>query len=354
MKRFRCMLQQVKRRYEIEMWERFMHSSLPSRCESRFDAMKVDASQQIPHSPANSEQFNRLQNLFDKSFKAARVGIWECTLPDETLTWTDTVYELFELEPRSPLVREATVALYLPESRRMLTEVRSAAIKDGEGFTLDAQIVTAKGNPRWIRITAIVERVDGQPVRIFGMKQDITAEKTLFEHIRCLAETDPVTGLASRTRFEAAFDEAVTAGPPAQKALLLIDLDSFKAVNDRLGHQAGDECLRDAGRRIGEATPNATVIARLGGDEFAIILDCESVERLQHAAGRITSKLEWWVGSFPNKLKVSASVGGAMILPGIPAKDIFAEADRALYAVKAKGKNSLSLPSGTGKVADVA
>jgi diguanylate cyclase (GGDEF)-like protein len=337
-----------------------MPSSLQSHCENHLDAMKLATGE---HSlPSNSERFNRLQNLFEKSFKAARVGIWECTLPDETLTWTDTVYELFELEPRSPLVREATVALYLPESRRKLTEVRSAAIRDGEGFTLDAQIVTAKGNLRWIRITAIVERVDGQPVRIFGMKQDITAEKTLFEQIRRSAETDPVTGLSSRTKFDTAFEEAVVAGlsaspgqdTPTQKALLLIDLDSFKAVNDRLGHQAGDDCLREAGRRISEAVPNAALIARLGGDEFAVILDCESAESLDAAARHVTNKLEWWVGSFPEKLKVGASVGAAMIAPGILAKDIFADADRALYAVKAKRKNSFGLLSAPGRVADVA
>lgn len=322
-----------------------MPGSLQSQSESCLEATKADAGGHVCSATANSEQFHRLQNLFDKSFKAARVGIWECTLPDETLTWTDTVYELFELEPRSPLVREATVALYLPESRKKLTEVRSAAIRDGDGFTLDAQIVTAKGNLRWIRITAIVERTDGQPVRLFGMKQDITAEKNLFEHIRRLAETDPVTGLASRTKFDTAFDEAVTASSSRQKALLLIDLDSFKAVNDRLGHQAGDDCLRDAGRRICEAAPDAAAIARLGGDEFAIILDCESVESLDATARRVASKLEWWVGSYPDKLKVSASVGTAMILPGRAAKDIFAEADRALYVVKAKGKNGLDLPS---------
>ncbi|HEY0121572.1 MAG TPA: diguanylate cyclase [Rhizobium sp.] len=331
-----------------------MPNSLQYHCATPLDAMKLDANGPLPYTPPNSEQFTRLQELFDKSFKAARVGIWECTLPDETLTWTDTVYELFDLEPQLPLVRDATVALYSPESRRKLAEVRSAAIKDGEGFTLDAEIITAKGNRRWIRITAIVERNNGEPVRLFGMKQDITAEKTLFEHVRRLAETDAVTGLASRTKFETTLDEVVTAGPSGQKALLLVDLDSFKAVNDKLGHQAGDECLRDAGRRISEAAPDATLIARLGGDEFAIIHDCGSVKSLEDICKRVVDKLEWWVGSSPNKLKVSASVGAAMILPGIPAKDIFAEADRALYAVKADGKNNFGLIAISDPVADVA
>jgi len=306
-----------------------------------------------PPTPENSKQFNQLQELFDKSFKAARVGIWECTLPDETITWTDTVYELFGLEPRSPLTRAATVALYTLESRKKLTEVRSAAIRDGEGFTLDAQINSATGELRWIRITAIVERQNGVAVRLFGMKQDITAEKTLFDQLRQLAETDAVTGLASRAKFESMLDEAASA-TSGRKALLLIDLDNFKAVNDRLGHQAGDDCLREAARRISRAVPKATLIARLGGDEFAVIHDFASMEILAGSCRRIAEKLEWWVGSSPDRFKVSASIGAAPILAGMAAKDIFAEADKALYEVKASGKNSFRLLPIPDPIADVA
>jgi diguanylate cyclase (GGDEF)-like protein len=331
-----------------------MPNRLQSHCETPRDAMKLNTDGPRPPTAENSEQFNQLQQLFDKSFKAARVGIWECTLPDETITWTDTVYELFGLEPRSPLTRDATVALYTPESRRKLTEARNAAIKDGDGFTLDAQINCATGELRWIRITAIVERQDGVPVRLFGMKQDVTAEKTLFEQLRLLAETDTVTGLASRAKFESRLDEVAASGTLMQKALLLIDLDSFKAVNDRLGHQAGDDCLREAARRISLAVPDATLIARLGGDEFAVIHDYESVHALEAICRHVVDRLEWWVGSSADRFKASASVGAAMILPGIAAKDVFAEADKALYAVKAAGKNSFRLLTIAEPIADVA
>jgi diguanylate cyclase (GGDEF)-like protein len=331
-----------------------MPNSLQHHCETACDAMTLETDGPRPPTPENSEQFNRLQQLFDKSFKAARIGIWECTLPDETITWTDTVYELFGLEPRSPLTRAATVALYTEESRRKLTEVRSAAIRDGEGFTLDAQINSAKGELRWIRITAIVERQDGVPVRLFGMKQDITAEKTLFEQLRHLAETDTVTGLASRSKFEAMLGDVVACGAPGQRALLLIDLDSFKAVNDRLGHQAGDDCLREAARRISQAVPDATLIARLGGDEFAVIHDFGSVSNLEDICRHVVDRLEWWVGSSADKFKLSGSIGAAMILPGIAAKDIFAEADKALYAVKAAGKNGFCLLPISDSISDVA
>lgn len=332
-----------------------MPNRLQSHCEASYDAMKLGSDGPRPPTSENSDQFNQLQQLFDKSFKAARVGIWECTLPDETITWTDTVYELFGLEPRSPLTRAATVALYTPESRRKLTEVRNAAIRDGEGFTLDAQINSATGELRWIRITAIVERQDGIPVRLFGMKQDITAEKTLFDQLRLLAETDTVTGLASRAKFESMLNEAVMiSSSQARQALLLIDLDSFKAVNDRLGHQAGDDCLREAARRISQAVPDAILIARLGGDEFAVLHDYASANDLEDTCRRIVHKLEWWVGSSANKFKISASIGAAMIRQDIAAKDIFAEADRALYAVKAAGKNSFLLLPISETIADVA
>lgn len=289
-------------------------------------------------SPPTSEQFNRLQELFERTFKAARVGIWECSLPDETLTWTDTVFELFDLDPRSPLRRDDIVALYTPTSRKDLGRIRSAAIDEGEGFTLDAEIVTAKGNRRWIRITALVERADGRAKRIFGMKQDITAEKAMFDHIRRLTEIDPMTGLASRAKFESVFSDVCACSTGAVHGLLLVDLDGFKAVNDALGHQAGDACLTTAARRLADVVPEAVLVARLGGDEFAVIHACPSAQRLEETGHRIVNALAFGWGSFPNQLRISASVGGAIIANGAAPKDVFAQADGALYRVKAEGK----------------
>lgn len=285
-----------------------------------------------------SEQFNHLQELFDKSFKAAGVGIWECSLPDEGLTWTDTVFELFELDPQTELRRDDIVALYTPQSKKDLAEVRSAAIRDGEGFTLDAEIITAKGNTRWIRISAVVERVDGTPTRIFGMKQDVTAEKQMFEHFRRLAEVDAMTGLASRGKFETIFEDACAGRTAEPCGFLLIDLDGFKALNDTLGHQSGDACLVHTARKLTAALPKAHLIARLGGDEFGVIHACGSPGDLQALGDHIVEALESWWGPYPDKLKVSASVGGALITGDATPKDIFAAADRALYIAKANGK----------------
>lgn len=291
-------------------------------------------------------QFRDLENLFDKSFKAARVGIWECTLPDETLRWTDTVFELFGLEPQADINRADIVALYTPQSRDELKRVRDRALAEGTDFTLDAEIVTARGTPRWIRITAIVETVDGRPVRLFGMKQDITAEKAMLEQVRRLTEVDSLTGLASRSRFETVFDQLFAEQHSSRHALLLVDLDGFKAVNDTLGHQEGDLYLKQTGQRLLEAVPGALLRARLGGDEFAVIHPFESPEELHDLAARIVDHLDDGHVLSRQGLKVSSSVGVAPIHVDSTSKAIFSRADRALYAAKSAGKRGFRVDLG--------
>lgn len=126
------------------------------------------------------------KKMYDRSSALARIGVWECDLATEALTWTDGVYDLFELPRGSPLERARIVELYDDESRREMERLRAHAIAEGGSFSLDIHIRTAKGNARWLRLTADVERENGRPVRIFGTKQDITAEKLAREKVRAL------------------------------------------------------------------------------------------------------------------------------------------------------------------------
>ncbi|WP_244617909.1 GGDEF domain-containing protein [Rhizobium sp. RU35A] len=322
-----------------------MVESMPNILRSWLETHRQvrDGSRPILRNSAPSEDFGELDMLIDRSFKAARVGIWECSLPDETLRWTDTVFELFEIEPQSKISRDYIVSLYAPESRLDLKAVRDRALESGEGFTLDARITTAKGNLRWIRITAIVDRINGRSVRLFGMKQDITAEKVMFEQIRRMTEIDSLTGLTSRAKFEELFRNVCQHPLPEPHALLLIDLDGFKAVNDRLGHQAGDAFLRLTADRLAEATPDALTRARLGGDEFAILHAWQTPEDLTALTRRLADLLDDQVSLARHGLAVSASIGVAAIRPDSTPEAIFLRADRALYSVKAGGKAAFAL-----------
>jgi hypothetical protein len=130
------------------------------------------------------------KKMYDRASALARIGVWECDLATEALTWTDGVYDLFELPRGAPVDRATPLALYEDDSRRKMEELRARAIEEGGSFTLDVRIRTARGNERWIRLTADVELENGRPVRIFGTKQDITAERSAQEKVQSLqAET---------------------------------------------------------------------------------------------------------------------------------------------------------------------
>ncbi|HSX57233.1 MAG TPA: PAS domain-containing protein [Sphingomonas sp.] len=103
---------------------------------------------------------------------------WQCDLRDDSLTWSDGVYDLFGLPRGSPLEREAIVAMYLPESQVELARLRGAAVAACGSFTFEAQIRRADGEVRWMRITADVVTENGVARYLYGTKIDVTDEMT--------------------------------------------------------------------------------------------------------------------------------------------------------------------------------
>lgn len=104
-------------------------------------------------------------------------GTFECLFPFETLTWSDGVYDLFELPRGMNVTRSEALGFYTDESRAELEKIREGAIKMQESFTLDVEITTALCNTRWMRMIAHIEYRNGVPHRIYGTKEDITAER---------------------------------------------------------------------------------------------------------------------------------------------------------------------------------
>jgi C4-dicarboxylate-specific signal transduction histidine kinase len=119
----------------------------------------------------------RYKKMYDRASALARIGVWEYELSTGRLTWTDGVYDLFEL-PRGCFVdRAMALAFYEEGSRREMERLRAEAIGTGGSFSLDIQVRTARGNRRWLRLTCDAEQENGRTVRIFGAKQDITEMK---------------------------------------------------------------------------------------------------------------------------------------------------------------------------------
>lgn len=283
--------------------------------------------------------------IFERASASARMGTWQCELPREQLTWSSATYDLFGMKRNCGLVRRDIVKSYTEESQARLQKVRGGAIEAGDGFKLDAEIRSPEFGTRWIRISATIERRNGEAVRLFGIKQDITEEKATFERMRHLAEHDVMTGLANRTQFQQGIARICEPGG-AGGALMLIDLDGFKGVNDTLGHAAGDACLIEFTRRLTGECQSADLIARIGGDEFAVLFGpATSPRTVETVARRLVEAARMPMVSSGRAFSVSASIGFAFC-EGETTTGLFTRADLALYAAKAVGGNAWQGPAG--------
>lgn len=152
---------------------------------------------------------------------------------------------------------------------------------------------------------------------------------------RRAAETDPLTGLLNRRGFDA----RVAEGAPG--AMLMLDIDGFKAVNDRYGHGVGDTVLRDAAVILSSALRRRDVLARLGGEEFGVFLPGLTIGDAREAAERLRSAV---AGQLRAEVEpVTMSVGVAIARPGLSREALIAEADRGLYAAKRGGRNRVCM-----------
>ncbi|MEV4348875.1 bifunctional diguanylate cyclase/phosphodiesterase [Actinoplanes sp. NPDC049596] len=161
----------------------------------------------------------------------------------------------------------------------------------------------------------------------------LQAQQAQLEH---LAMTDPLSGLANRTRFTTVLAERLAAHRPA--AVLLIDIDDFKTINDSMGPAVGDQLLYQIAQRLAGLAHDGELPARLGGDEFAVLLDVEEAASAEAAAGRVLAALSEPFRVGEHHLLAHASLGIAIAGPGDTADEVLRNADIAMYAAKEGGK----------------
>lgn len=202
-------------------------------------------------------------------------------------------------------------------------------------------IRSATGEMRWWSVTGKPVVEQGQFTGYRGVAADVTQSKKIEDRIAHMAHFDGLTGLPNRITMQEQL-ETLLKSPlkaPACRALLMMDLDSFKWVNDTLGHPAGDELLRQVASRIRSLSVSGDIVARLGGDEFAMIIERESMPALEgfldNFAARMSELYDVW-GSAANS---SASIGVRLFESAIQdSRTMFRQADLALYQAKHLGK----------------
>ncbi|MGQ0766523.1 MAG: putative bifunctional diguanylate cyclase/phosphodiesterase [Gemmatimonadota bacterium] len=221
---------------------------------------------------------------------------------------------------------------------RLVSEVGREVTDDS---TYEQRFIRRDGSSAWGSV--VVARAEGsRDVRLIAMVQDITDRKALEAKLLHQAFYDALTGLANRALFRDRVEHALqrTQRDQSEVAVLFLDLDNFKGINDTLGHGAGDSLLRVVATRLLNATRGCDTVARLGGDEFAVVLENVRTEAdASIVAGRIMSSLKAAIElDSGNMVRVEASIGIARALAADSVDDLLRNADVAMYAAKADSR----------------
>lgn len=223
-----------------------------------------------------------------------------------------------------------------------------AALEEAGGHIRDYGIPMRRkdGKLIWVTANAYIRRdPSGRPLGIEGVARNTTAQHDLEERLRYLAGHDVLTGLCNRIRFEDRLQHAITRARRENRtfALLFLDLDGFKEINDTYGHHKGDEVLVTIAQRLSGVLRDSDSTARMGGDEFAALLEGDiSTGDARAVAEKIITAIDTPLPGLA--LSVSASVGMALYpWDGTDADTLLRCADQAMYRAKRLGKNRLEL-----------
>jgi diguanylate cyclase (GGDEF)-like protein/PAS domain S-box-containing protein len=303
-------------------------------------------------------QFIMASQLLHESQEIARVGGWELNLETGELYWTDETYRLHDTTPEefNPTV-DAGVGYFLPESRVIISDALNKAVNEGVGYDLELETLTTKGRKIDIRTTCNVTQINGVPVRLTGIFQDISEQKEVQRKLessnrdlkqansalQLSAHFDPLTELPNRNLLADRMQQAIVKCARGKRsiAIAFIDLDGFKAINDSYGHSFGDELLRKVATNLYNVLRQGDTLARIGGDEFvAIVSDFETPEDASRPLNRMLEAIARTVDVYGKLLKVSASIGVTFYPQDNTNPDqLLRHADQAMYAAKQLGKN---------------
>jgi diguanylate cyclase (GGDEF)-like protein len=300
-------------------------------------------------------QLEKAHDDLEQAQELSGIGSWDWNVATDTMSWSDQHYVLAGVDPLTfrPSV-PAFLALVHPGDRDRVAALVTAAIADRLGLDAGFRLVRPDGEVRHVHVLGEwVDAVAGAPSRLLGTSHDVTERKRLQDEIEHLAFHDPLTGLPNRRLFLDRLGHALARAERADRgcAVLFLDLDGFKTVNDTLGHRAGDELLCEVGRRLTAAARTGDTVSRLGGDEFALLCERVDLGEAGRVAARIREQLHQPAAVQGAEVGLRGSVGIAMAEAGMTAEDILRDADAAMYAVKSGGRDAHTVfPAGAQDV----
>ncbi|MBF0290906.1 MAG: diguanylate cyclase [Nitrospinae bacterium] len=309
-----------------------------------------------------AEDLSKSEESLKMAQGIAHLGHWEWDVNTGQFAWSEETYRILGFEPeRQMACYDAFMQSVHPDDKERVATYLSKVLV-GSGFDIEYRIILPDGNTRAVhgigklislgasrqpKIMGTIQEVpDPRKIKMLGVIQDITKRKELELRLEQQANTDFLTGCASRRRFlELAKQEFVrNKRYGGDMSVLMLDIDRFKAINDTYGHQAGDTTLIKFVQECQGILREVDFIGRMGGEEFAIILPAtggrqalEIAERLRKAVADTEVPMQ---ESSP--LRFTTSIGIASLIEGdLNAELIINRADKALYEAKNTGRNKV-------------
>jgi diguanylate cyclase (GGDEF)-like protein/PAS domain S-box-containing protein len=278
---------------------------------------------------------------------AAQMGIWYWECESDRFLHSEGLSVLFGGRASDPMSHYRVFQQRLhPEDRDLLEATLRHAIRRGTDFQVDYRVVWGDGSTHWLTNRGQIHRgPDGRAQRVIGVAMDITDRKLAEQRIAHMAHHDALTGLPNRVLLRDRIQQAIAHAhrDGSQLAVLFLDLDRFKTINDSLGHQLGDRLLQSVASRILVCVREGDTVARVGGDEFVIVIPGISSAADASAVG--AKILEVLASAFHlngSELHVSGSIGVSLYpTDGADAETLMRNADTAMYHAKDSGRGKL-------------
>ena len=320
--------------------------ALLGELERRLHRLRGQLAQQVVE-----RRLQEVQARFETAFRSAPIGMALIDMAGQWLQVNDSLCRITGFrgdELRAKTLREIT---HPDDVASDADELRKLLAGQIETYHVEQRYRHAWGHYTWVLVTVSLVRDDrGRPLYLISQVQDIAERKELEAHLEHLVHHDFLTGLFNRRHFEEELRLHVRRvaryGPTG--ALLLIDLDNFKDVNDSFGHKAGDDLLKGIASSLRQRARATDVLARLGGDEFGLLVTRANARDAEAVAADLVKVLGRHIAVLSDEqIRISASIGVALF-DGLSDVEVLAYADLAMYQAKEAGRNRFSLydPSG--------
>jgi diguanylate cyclase (GGDEF)-like protein/PAS domain S-box-containing protein len=296
------------------------------------------------------EQLRTSEERFSNTVELAAIGISHVANDGRFIHVNRSLCEMLGYT-REELLALNVKQLSHPEDQNVTDESRRKLLAgETDSIRMEKRYIRKDGTPIWVRINVAANRApDGTLLYDISAVEDISERKRAEERVQYLATHDEMTGLPNRTMFGQLLGHAVqkTRRRDGKLAVLFVDLDRFKIVNDSLGHEAGDELLKQVATRFRASLRASDVLARLGGDEFVVLLeDVQEPQEAAQVARKLLSTAIQPIEIQGQECRVTASIGIATFPADAgDAQSLMKSADAAMYLAKEEGKNNYQFHS---------